>query len=131
MRAYSHPVEETTMFKAVCLIRRKPDMSMVDFIDRYENGHAVLCATLIPNMVKYIRRYVTAGDVVRYEGAPALDFDVVTELWFDSRETYDEAMASLQDSTKAALLAKDERELFEMTSIRRFVVEERESNLGR
>src|SRR3546814_3471773 len=79
----------SVMFKAVCLIRRKPGLSMDAFIDRYENGHAVLCASLIPNMRRYVRRYVHVADVVLYDGAPALDFDVVTELWFDDRATYD------------------------------------------
>lgn len=117
------------MFKAVCLIRRKPGLSMDAFIDRYENGHAVLCASLIPNMRRYVRRYVHVADVVLYDGAPALDFDVVTELWFDDRATYDAAMASLAEGEKAALLAADERELFDTTSIRRFIVEEHETDV--
>jgi hypothetical protein len=117
------------MFKSVCLIRRRSGLSMQEFIESYENGHAVLCVKLIPGMVKYVRRYVTPGDIVRYEGAPDLDFDVVTELWFESRETYDRAMRELENPEKARLLAEDERRLFETTSIRRFVVDERESTL--
>jgi hypothetical protein len=118
------------MFKAVCLIRRKPGMTLPQFIERYENGHAVLCAQMIPFMVKYLRRYVQPGETVRYEGAPDLDFDVVTELWFESRSNYDLAMAALNDPNKAQRLSADERDLFDLASIRRFIVEEKESELG-
>jgi hypothetical protein len=118
------------MFKAVCLIRRKPGMTLPQFIERYENGHAVLCAQIIPYMVKYLRRYVQPGETVRYDGAPDLDFDVVTELWFESRGTYELAMAALNEPHKAKRLSADERELFDLTSIRRFIVEEKESQLG-
>ena len=117
------------MFKAVCLIRRKDGMSREAFVERYENGHAVLCRDLIPHMVRYVRRYVVPGETVLYEGAPALDFDVVTELWFESRATHDAAMAALAEPEKAQLLAEDEKQLFELSSIRRFVVEEHESAL--
>lgn len=117
------------MFKAVCLIRRKPGMTREAFIDRYENGHAVLCARLIPGMANYVRRYVVPGDTILYPGATELDFDVVTELWYESRETYEASMQSLEDPAAAQALIEDERELFDLTSIRRFVVEERTSAL--
>src|SRR3546814_649252 len=116
------------MFKAICLIRRKPGMTMSDFIDRYENGHAVLCAQLIPGMVRYLRRYVQHEDVFLYPGAASLDFDVVTELWYESRQAYDNSMQSLEEPAKAALLLEDEKQLFDLTSIRRFVVDEGETS---
>src|SRR3546814_7544320 len=119
----------SVMFKAVCLIRRKPGLSMDAFIDRYENGHAVLCASLIPNMRRYVRRYVHVADVVLYDGAPALDFDVVTELWFDDRATSYAAMASLAEGEKDATLAADERELVDTPSIRRFILEENDTDV--
>ncbi|OYW88665.1 MAG: hypothetical protein B7Z20_01965 [Sphingobium sp. 32-64-5] len=80
-------------------------------------------------MRRYVRRYVQPGDTFLYEGAPDLDFDVVTELWFDDRQSYDDAMIPLGQSEAAQLLAADERALFDMASIRRFVVDERESVL--
>ena len=104
------------MFKAVCLIRRKPGMTREAFIARYENGHAVLCAKLIPGMTHYVRRYVSPADTVLYPGAEALDFDVVTELWFESRADYEASMRSLDDPVAAQTLADDERELFDLTS---------------
>lgn len=117
------------MFKAVCLIRRKPGLSREAFIDRYENGHAVLCARLIPGMINYVRRYVVPGETFLYPGAPDLDFDVVTELWYDSREAYEASMRSLEDPAAAQALVEDERALFDLSSIRRFIVEERSSTL--
>jgi len=118
------------MFKAVCLIRRKPGMTREAFIDRYENGHAVLCARLIPGMAKYVRRYVVPGETVLYPGAADLEFDVVTELWYDSREAYEASMRALEDPQAAKALADDERALFDLSSIRRFVVEEFDSDLS-
>lgn len=115
------------MFKAVCLIKRKPGMTLDAFINRYENGHAVLCATLIPGMLKYVRRYVVPGETFLYPGAVDLDFDVVTELWFDDRAAYEASMKSLDAPEKADALRRDEEELFDLTSIRRFIVDERET----
>jgi len=117
------------MFKAICLIRRKPGMTREAFIDRYENGHAVLCAKLIPGMVGYVRRYVVPDQTFLYPGAPDLDFDVLTELWYENRKAYEASMKSLEDPAAAHALAEDERKLFDLSSIRRFIVEERTSAL--
>src|SRR3546814_9864077 len=99
------------MFKAICLIRRKPGMTMSDFIDRYENGHAVLCAQLIPGMVRYLSRYVQHEDVFLYPGAASLDFDVLTELWYERRQAYDNSMKSLAETAKAAHILEEDTQL--------------------
>lgn len=113
------------MFKAICLIKRKPGMKLDAFVDRYEHGHAVLCAKLIPDMVNYVRRYVVPGETYLYPGAADLDFDVVTELWYEDRAAYERSMKTLEAPEKAAALRADELELFDLASIRRFIVDER------
>ncbi|WP_162986922.1 EthD domain-containing protein [Sphingomonas paeninsulae] len=95
------------MFKAICLIKRKSGMTLDAFIDRYEHRHAALCARLIPDMVNYVRRYV------------------VTELWYEDRAAYEISMKTLEAPEKAAALRADEQELFDLASIRRFIVDER------
>ena len=54
----------TEMFKQVCFFRKRPDMTMEEFIDYYENQHSRLSERLgrspsIPNAVRYVRRYLT------------------------------------------------------------------------
>src|SRR3546814_17549915 len=56
-------------------------------------------------------------------------FDVVTELWYESREAYEASMKSLADPAAAQALVEDERELFDLSPIRRFTIEERTSAL--
>jgi hypothetical protein len=58
------------------MMKRKPGMTMAEFIDYYENHHAKLGETLMPLARRYVRRYVTpepnpiTGEIVE------LPFDV-------------------------------------------------------
>src|SRR5437868_7581163 len=52
------------MFKQICFFRKRPDMTMEEFMDYYENRHSQLSkrmgrAPSIPNAVRYVRRYLT------------------------------------------------------------------------
>jgi len=51
------------MFKQICFFRKRPDMTMEEFKDYYENRHSQLGKKIgkpgIPNAVRYVRRYLT------------------------------------------------------------------------
>ena len=79
------------MFKIMILIKRRPGMSMDEFIDYYENHHAALGVRVVPNMTGYTRRYLMPlGD-----GAPEPPYDVATEIVFDNEAAFEQAMAPL------------------------------------
>ena len=82
----------TEMFKQVCFFRKRPDMTMEEFIDYYENQHSRLSERLgrspsIPNAVRYVRRYLTpelnpvTGEVID----PG--YHCIMEIWWNSRRT--------------------------------------------
>ena len=115
------------MFKAIVLIRRKPGMSREDFIDYYENNHAPLGASKVPNLVKYVRHYIRpfGNDVYAADAEPP--YDVLTEIWFENEEEFHKGMAYLSEPETAALIGADEEKLFDKSSIRFMTMEDYET----
>lgn len=117
------------MFKQVCLLKRKPGMSMEEFIDYYENHHSKLGIPMMPLARRYVRRYVKpepnpiTGEVVE------LPFDVVMELWWNSREDYETTMKSLGEGENFKLIYEDEERIFASHDNPVFTVEECDSEL--
>lgn len=117
------------MFKTLTFNTRKPGMSMEEYIKRYEEGHAPLAAKYLANAVFYSRRYVTPQTNPTRGGETEIDFDSVTELWFNSREDYEAAMAYLSRPDIRAIFSADEEALFDRDKIRLVAVEEFETKL--
>ncbi len=51
------------MLKQTCFFRKRPDMSMDEFLDYYENKHSQLSKRMgrlpsLPNAQRYVRRYL-------------------------------------------------------------------------
>lgn len=101
------------MIKAVMVLRRKPGMSAEDFRAHYETVHAPLTLECLPGITDYRRLFVDHGPSPFGHPDNALDFDVITEVTFASREAYDHAMRSMQDERLARLLREDQALLFD------------------
>lgn len=113
------------MFKVITLLKRKPGLSMEDFIARYEQDHAPLGAErLRGHVIHYSRRYLHPLPSARPAAQREPDYDVVMEAWYEDRAAYDRALAALHDPAKAEEIAADEETLFDRTMIRSFSVEE-------
>ncbi|TDI62861.1 MAG: ethyl tert-butyl ether degradation protein EthD [Alphaproteobacteria bacterium] len=118
------------MFKTVCLLKRRPGMSMGDFKDYYEAHHKRFGDTYLPKGARFMRRYLSpvanpmTGEVVE------LDYDVITETWFASRAEWEATMAVYAEPTLAAEIALDEEKLFDRSKINFCIVEEVESDLA-
>ena len=108
------------MFKMIALLKRRTDLSLDEFIDRYEKGHALFARPHMPNVKHYERRYLQsmANPVDGEHFVP--DFDVITEIWFDNRADCEAAMGHVQ--TVAAEFAEDEANLFDRPATRLFTV---------
>jgi len=116
------------MLKQVVLLKRRPGMSMEQFIDYYENHHSKLAERAMPTARRYIRRYVTPATNPITGEVPELDFDVVMEIWWDSQADYDAAMERIGgDEGLHRLIYEDEERLFNSHDHRVFTVEEHES----
>ena len=117
------------MIKLVCLLKKKPGMSREAFVKRYEEGHVPLIEKLLPFYTKYRRSFII--DDEKYEpghvanaAPPERDFDVITELWFDSRENYEKLLAALADPEIGGLITEDEKDLFDRDKMTMYLLEE-------
>ena len=117
------------MFKTVCLLKRRPGMSMADFKDYYETHHKRFGESYLPSGARFMRRYLNpvpnpmTGEVVE------LDYDIITETWFASRAEWEATMAIYAEPDLAAEIAEDEEKLFDRSKINFCIVEEYESDL--
>ncbi|MES2498641.1 MAG: EthD domain-containing protein [Pseudomonadota bacterium] len=115
--------------KSIALLRRRADISREAFIDYYETRHVPLIQSLLPGIVEYRRSFPDFEGAYVNDGAAPFDFDVVTELWFTDRATYDRAMARVADPEIGARIAADEENFLDRSGTRMFLVEEKISAL--
>jgi hypothetical protein len=119
------------MFKTVVLLKRRPGMSREDFIAYYESRHAKLAEPRLKlGAVRYVRRYLQPDANPLTGEIPEAEYDVITEMWYPDRATFDRMRAALKAAPDViAEIAADEQNLFDRSRNRFFFVEERESDL--
>ncbi len=107
------------MIKTIALIKRKPGMSMDDFIKHYEEVHAPLAQKHLGLFKKYVRNYVL--------GADENDFDCISEFWFDAIEDALKVQEILGDyKTDIGRIFEEDEKLFQdRDKTRMFLVDER------
>ena len=116
--------------KLVVLLKKKPGMSFADFQNYYETKHSKFIR-LIPRVQRYFRRYLHPFPGSSSAETPQEQpFEVITELWFKSREDLEFAMERNASPEVAEILAEDEEHLFIRSQARLFVVEECYSDLS-
>ena len=106
------------MFKQICFFRKRPDMTMEAFLDYYENMHSRLSKRMgrtqpaMPNAQRYVRRYLkpemnpVTGQVID----PG--YDCIMEIWWNSREDFENWLRDVINSDRQAALKEDEKHLF-------------------
>jgi hypothetical protein len=124
------------MIKQVVLFKKRPDMTVQEFVDYYENQHSQLARRMswgkssLPNAVRYVRRYITpvknplTGELLH----PG--YDCIMEIWWNSKEDFEAAMRGLADPEKLPIRLEDERRLFATNSNPGCIVEEYDSPVG-
>lgn len=118
------------MLKMIALLSRKPGMSLEDFRDYYENRHVPLINSIATGTREYRRSYIDFSTVFTggLAGAPSApwtpDFDVITELWYDSADAMAKARAELMRPENAQRIAADEENFLDRNSKRMFMVDE-------
>lgn len=110
------------MKKVVLLVRRKAGTSRDEFRRHYESTHAPLAAGLMAKCTRYVRNFIDE------EMSGPLDFDVMTEFWFDTVGSYEEALAPLNAAATMRTLEEDEARFMDRASMRVFTVEECETD---
>jgi len=105
-------------------------MSFEEFVDYYESSHRKLGEKWIPTAKRYFRRYLRPVANPVTGDAPELEYDVLTEFWFETREAFEAAMSALGSPEASSEIAHDEERLFDRSKICLCTTEERESTLG-
>jgi hypothetical protein len=118
-----------SQYKILLFMKRRPGMTMAEFQDYYENHHAPLCEKYTAGVSRYIRRFVTPHPNPETGNDSELDFDVITELWFDDEATFHGTVKYLATSIMPDEVVEDEKRLFDRTKTRMATVVECESAL--
>lgn len=91
------------MVKAMTLTKRKPGLSREEFIRHYEEVHVPLGLKYFPTMKRYVRNYV-----ITPPDAKELDFDCITEYWYDSMDDLEAAVRFWQSDLEGAQVVRDD-----------------------
>jgi uncharacterized protein (TIGR02118 family) len=106
------------MFKLTVFLAKRADMTMAAFTEHYERRHAPLIERLAPAPVTYRRLYLTR-DAPLGRGPDGVDFDAITELWFEDKAAYRTWMAAISVDA----VREDEERFLDRSRTRAFVVE--------
>lgn len=108
------------MIKLIAMIRRRPGLTRDEFIDYYENKHVPFVTRANgAYLLKYKRNYIQEELTASPE-----DYDVVTEVWLQSRDALARLLETMTQSSWAKELVADEDKFVDRPSMRMFVTEE-------
>lgn len=102
------------MFKVVFLVHKRPDLDSEAFRRHWRETQGTLGAR-IPGTRKYVQNHTVAS-----LGAGAAAYDGFAEIWFDSREAFEQAMATPE--AQAAIV--DLPNFLDTTRMQSFIVDE-------
>jgi hypothetical protein len=116
-------------YKILLFMKRRPGMSLEAFQDYYENHHAPLCVKYASGISRYVRRFITPHPNPETGATQELQFDVITELWFEDEATFRGTVDYLAKSIMPDEVIADEKRLFDRAKTRMATIVECESAL--
>lgn len=119
------------IYKVLIFLKRRKGMSLDAFREHYEGVHAALSLkNSAGGLRRYVRRYVEPLPQAPTGESSELDFDVVTELWFDDRAVFENVVKFAARGRLPAEVVADEERLFDRSKSRYATVVECESDLS-
>ena len=123
------------MIKQVVFLKKRPELTMEQFMDYYENQHSQLSKRLgtkpaLPNAQRYVRRYITPEKNPLTGEVLDSGYHCIMEIWWNTREDFEAAMKGLGDPAFLQARMEDERKLFATNSNPVCTVEESDSPVG-
>jgi uncharacterized protein (TIGR02118 family) len=115
--------------KLIALLRRKPGLSMEEFIAYYEDKHVPLVLRIVPFIMDYRRSYVQHDSAIAALDGLAGDCDVITEAWFATHADFENFMTEGAKPENRELIIADELNFLDRTAIRMFLVDEHKSSI--
>ena len=116
-------------YKILLYMKRRPGMTFEAFQDYYENHHVPLCLKYTSGVSRYLRRFLTPQPNPETGATQELQFDVITELWFEDEATFRGTVQYLATSIMPDEIVEDEKRLFDRALTRMATVVECESML--
>ncbi len=115
--------DEAGMVKLIALMRTREDLSASEIRRMYEEEHVPLVMRLMPMISDYRRNYLHRSTVTEDERARA-DFDILTELWFDTEADLRSFVAGMRDREEGRQLRADSARFLVAGTTRLFEVDE-------
>lgn len=119
-----------TAYKILLFMKRRPDITVAEFRDYYENHHAPLAESYSAGVSRYLRRYIEPQPHPETGPVEEPQFDVITELWFDDEKVFKSTLKYVTTTVMPEEIVADEKNLFDRSSFRIATVVERESGGG-
>jgi hypothetical protein len=116
-------------YKILLFTKRRPGMTFEAFRDYYENHHVPLCLKYTSGVSRYVRRFLTPQPNPETGASQELQFDVITELWFEDEAVFRGTVQYLATSIMPDEIVEDEKRLFDRALTRMATVVECESTL--
>ena len=116
-------------YKILLFMKRRAGMTMEAFKDYYENHHVPLALKYSSDISRYVRRYLTPHPNPDTGAAGELQFDVITELWFDDEAKFQGTVKYLSTSVMPDEIVDDEKRLFDRATMRMATIVECESDM--
>lgn len=119
------------IYKLVIFMSRRPDVTPEAFRDYYESTHAKMGERIASQAgaCRYVRRYVERlGDTADTRRFP-FPYDVITEVWFEDRQIFEQVAASVSADERPEGIAEDEEQFMDRSMTRFVTVVECESDL--
>jgi len=121
----------TATYKLLLFLKRRPGMSMQEFRDYYENVHSKIGEKYSDGVLRYVRRYLQPLPDPHTGKPEEMEYDVVTELWFEDRSVFERVAALLSSGVMHPDVVEDEKRLFDRPKMRYAAVVECDSDLSR
>lgn len=115
------------MIKLVMPMKRRPGMTVPEFRDYYESRHRVIGEKYLTGYAsRYVRRFT---DATRDRDGQMREpeYDVFLEIWYPDEATMAACSKRLGSAEARAEISEDEAQLFDLGSMRGYIVEERDS----
>lgn len=121
------------MVKIVMLIKKNPALSREEFMDYYDNKHIKLLHSILTKGAAVHRRNFVIPNVediaagINVDSRPESDYDVISEVFYEDRETAESVMKDFEDPEIRRIVQEDEAKFLVPEAIKRYIVEVHET----